>query len=92
LVVAQDEARDAAWAAYAQVFPSPAIQDAASALLEPAAKEDKKRKATDPPSAQEDEISLSSASTSVPLRLPKRSRIGEVKQAVGTVRASGVLR
>ena len=50
LVVAQDEAGDAAWAAYAQIFPSPAIQNAVSALLEPAAEEeDKKRNATDPP-------------------------------------------
>ena len=79
----------------AQIFLSPAIQDAVSALLEPAAEEDKKRNATDPPSAQEDAISLSSASmdgTSVPLRLPKYSRIGGMKQAVGAVRASGVLR
>jgi hypothetical protein len=97
LVVAQAEAGDAAWAAYAQIFLSPAIQDAVSALLEPAAEEDeaapnKKRKATELPAAQEQdaEISLSIASmdgTSVPLRLPKRSRIGLVKQAVGTVRS-----
>jgi hypothetical protein len=64
--------------------------DAVSALLEPAeeAAPNKKHKATEAPAAQVDEISLSIASmdgTSVPLRLPRRSRIGEVKQAVGTV-------
>ena len=56
LAVAQADSGGAAWAAYAQIFLSPASQGAASALLEPAAEEEeaapnKKRKADEPPPA-----------------------------------------